>query len=412
MKDQHKLDRLLKDKFDAREFEFSEAYWEEAEGLIAAAEAVGKKPLGFWWRWLLADTTIVVTLLAGFFLFSNSQISSTSTSSFITENTSPKATSSQSIPTETSETEGQQQNETASLNPIQTDEKMDNGGILDQATAISLPKKANSAKAESSLTSTSTADEETIFSREKSDVIPLSNLIAIDSILFDDDSLQLPEASPASRLIPVSALQSKIRKHRLAIVAGLQSSQSFSAAEGQRLSHWPTVGVKYSYAFNSRLSLQSGLMLENRAGLNFNKVFTSTQFGFGRNEETVFLRPQSMHSLAMPLQLGYRFHKKHRLFGGVNASYLLNVRSLLETQSVNAFGTITTSEEKAWGYRQGIQKWDTGLLLGYQFDFSPRMGLMLEAYQGLRDISNDAFWEIISNDQQRQLRLKLYWNLF
>jgi hypothetical protein len=224
--------------------------------------------------------------------------------------------------------------------------------------------------------------------------------------------LHANEKSPDERLLPASQQLEKIKKHHFGVIAGWQSSASFGTAEEKKISHWPTFGMKYTYAINSRFSLKSGLLLENRSALYLAKSFTSTQFGFGRNEETVSLQPQSAHYLAVPLQLGFRFHKRHSVALGVNAAYLLNVRAALETQRTNDFGTISETTETAWGYRQGFQRMDGGLLLGYQYQFRPQMGLMLEAYQGFQDITDNVFWEVDRADLQRQVRVKVYWNLF
>jgi len=430
MKEQHELDRLLKNKFDAREFEFQEAYWEEAAGLIAAAEAGEKKPFGFWWRWLVADSTLVLALLMAIFLF---PIQTTDyVSPLLTENNNlsetktPQPTQNQ-IDTLTSLTQKLEQTPTDSQNKSEATANTSSPLIAEKtispkstsqkqnpvsgSISSSLLNEDNSDIFNSSLAIAESDNTDSHFSKETGTELSLRNaeLNTLDHLL---DTIRAEGISPDERLLPAFLNQEKISKHNLGLVVGLQSSKSFDNSEGKRLTHWPTIGVKYTYAPNSRFRLQSGLMLENRSALSLNKSFTSTQFGFGRNEETTMLQPQSTHFLALPLQLGYRFQKRHSFSLGVNTAFLLDIRSSLTTHTTDALGNLTTETENAWGYRQGLHRFDAGLLLGYQFQFSPKMGLMLEAYQGFRDISDNEFWEMVRVDKQRQVRVKVYWNLF
>lgn len=420
MKEQHELDRLLKNKFDAREFDFQEADWEDAAGLIDAAEASSQRSIALWWRWLFLESAIVLTLAGGLF-FSSTQTQSDTQTQTLLETQIQNTDQSLNIDSNSINPSSITANSATTQADLSTKEK-DN--ILQDANSLpaaSFRKKSQVRKTykagdkdETSGFTTPAQNQvaKTEFSAQEAELVFSSEIGSIDSLAWLSYILDAQGASPDQGLLPASEKAKKVQKHSFALTLGFQSTLGLGGPEEKQLSHWPTIGLRYRYAINSRIHLQSGLLTDSRGGLALNKTFNSTQFGFGRNEAKTTLQPLSTHYLAVPVQLGYRIQKRHRLSIGLQAAYLLNVRSELQKEITDPFGDISQSTEKAWNYRQGFQKVDGGILLGYDFQFRPQMGILLEAYQGLIDVSDDDFWEVVRADKQRQLRLKIYWNLF
>jgi hypothetical protein len=445
MKEQHELDKFLRQKFEGREFEFHEAFWEEAETMIAAEQGMAARGR-FWWLsrilggagvlamlglvswWMLdqdpkpgkqpaAEFYLSPTLPLGadnqegkneFNLIVPYSLSSQIDEASFRSETNPSNSSSISpisSPSEfspTSPTHSQASSEVSSSDGKQA-EPFSQPTASQGLDAVASPSQL--LKLGRQLPSVSAAGSSKELAEEALQMA--SARIEVDSLSPVYDALQIEGNAPLSEFrFPV---RPKDSRHSLGLSLGGTLIRNFRR-DGFNLG--PVVGLTYEYSLSSRLRLSSGLLLRNRAGLNSSLGFVSSTYSFGREDVTVALQPLSLQQLELPLQLSARLAQRHYLSLGGNVAYLLGVRSRISTSASSQLGTTLLSEENAWGYRQLYTDWELSLSLAYRVYLGRGLNLWLEYQHGLTDLSPDVVWNHTQKDRSRQLRLRLSLDLF
>lgn len=387
-----KLDNFFKDKFDNRDFEYKDAYWEAAQQLIEDDEK-RRRRRGLWWLYGLLGILIV---FIGYFGFStyNSAIdqvnttapgnhassppsiqdeaitsipsTSSSTASSIASPTSAttsagskenvttsttlsnpslkKNTSSQktqNTPSTTQENRSTKQNSKngiAASNPDPTDLKVITEPKIPAAQDQELP----SIKSTSTTTKESTTAQEAVSEERTKEATTPSPETAKTKALQQTNLLENMEALPQEAMPTLPALENIVKlKHKMAAAEqypkfnwGLRTAGSIYR-RSKDLEKWgdgASLGLASQYRFNKNWSIGSELLYSYRnvrADSSLIQDVDAIEYSFGARRNRYTLSAQNLHLLELPLYVQYQ-RGRHALMGGVQFGYLLAVKGQID----------------------------------------------------------------------------------
>jgi len=199
-------------------------------------------------------------------------------------------------------------------------------------------------------------------------------------------------------------------RHSLSLTLGGAYNPSWQA--GENGGFHPLAGWQYHFRLNRQLRLQVGLLYQGRGGLGLDSTFQSVDYGFGATVETVRRSPRQLHFLELPLTLEWRLQNRHYLEVGAYVAGLLDVSGQQSRVLSESLAASTEQTVRGFGFRQGLQRWDYGLALGYQYYLGEGLRLGASGRYGLRDLSDDTFYQAGRFDRNLQFRLTLSYDLF
>lgn len=97
---------------------------------------------------------------------------------------------------------------------------------------------------------------------------------------------------------------------------------------------------------------------------------------------------------------------------GAQASYLVNGYHTLKTTNESISGEIKETEENKFGYMEGYNRFDVGLVVGYEHSIAPRWNLGARFNYGLLDVTKNAYFQNTQMDRNKQFRLYVTYSPF
>ncbi|MEO0473399.1 MAG: hypothetical protein AAF206_27555 [Bacteroidota bacterium] len=217
---------------------------------------------------------------------------------------------------------------------------------------------------------------------------------------------------------PFALHPTKLRAHYLKHRIGLTIGSSISIGwDGNvdppsSVNGHPLLGIRYGYAINQRLRLQTGLLYHGRGALNQRLLFQSIELGFGADTTNVWVRPIRLHYLEVPLRFDWHVRGRHILMTGLHVSRLFNADAQITTERRNTFGHVSTSEDRQPGYQDLFNQWDVQLSLGYGYVLKPGLRMGARAQYGLLDQTRNQLFQNNALDRSLQVRLFVEYDLF
>lgn len=382
------MDEFFRAKAGKAQYPFKEEYWEAAEALI---EADQRRLAALWWRWALAALAMLVLSAAGAWgWYQHTQAShpelwaTPAASTFWLPDTcgqpaeervwkreEPGQARTPTLATSASSTAGPRE--------LQNQTKR----RRERSAAVS------SGEWYAALAQPATQQDEQVLTE-----------IELAALRARSYRLRLPWQAEAP-LFP-SSLPNR-QRHHLSVLAGQQLSPAWDADDPQRPSIAPVAGLRYRYEWTPRVQLQAGISYEQRGQLNRDTTFTSVEFGFGRNTSSVRLVTRRLHFLALPLALQLRLASRHHLFLGVAPVWLAGIRTEVQEGE---------QRQQSFRYPQGYRRWDLALQVGYEYSLAPGWHLNLQADAGLRDLTDDAYFQAGRMDRNINARIQLVYDLW
>ncbi len=433
MSKKDQLDEFLREKLSEREFPFQEAYWESAQALIEADEQHRRRWFGVWLNSMglvLAGAALIAFVWWGISATDETDLAANrhTDTEWIAQ---AHVRGEESGKSEEEREKREDREQTASLSEVRQERgkreegrgKSDRFAVRSQTAALVETEAANSdIPPNSQTTQTSNSLEQ---NREKSEagmktdatsqtaarITSQAQSIALSRIKrVGETSLAGKPDNVTISLLPQASTRSKKGRHTIGISLGMSLTNAWPSAES---SANPAVlatalpGMYYQYKTGKGITLSTGVQYQSRSGLNVSHSYRSTAFAFGLDEEITTISPHSLHSLEVPIQLGIPLVGQHRLLLGADVAYLLNVESEVETISRNPFGTETRSKETGWGYTQGFKPFDIGIQAGYRYRIGRRMQVGMSLRYGLRDLTDNAFFD--QNAVNRNVQIRFVW---
>ena len=134
-------------------------------------------------------------------------------------------------------------------------------------------------------------------------------------------------------------------------------------------------GLQGRLSLGGRWQLLAAFAYRQRWGTFFaTQGNTAGRLSFGRTESQQFLLPERLHYLEVPVGISCRL-TEHTLQAGGGISYLLGVRGSLQQthdDELQWSGSPSEERQRGWLATDGFREWSFQLWLGYQYEFTPR----------------------------------------
>jgi len=436
MKEKHPIDSFFKDKLAERQYTLKEEYWASASALIEAKTA--RKRRRFLWLFICLGLVAGFSVL-GYLNYRTGQDPINQDSMLVLNKSEPEekdpgaysgiinpkaAIESQKeesqktkIPNEDKPSQdavskgkfmekGQSSSELKNTKKIM---EFSEEGILTDAQA----EKLRNSMEGKSRTLNALASEFSNESPPKNIPIPTHNqnlkqpIDAVFALALSQKKVLLPEVSLEDATVYSSPPWGANRRHRLGLEFGFALNDAIGSKteQTQSLGLSSLAGISYRLQLSRNLSLLSAVRYTQLPSLAGDSTYTSTSFSFGIEAEHINIRPLSLHQLELPVSLNWQLGPRSSLTAGSYFRYLINVQSEVARYDSNPFETQPGPVNKAWGYKQGFEKLDLGLQLGYFYQLSEGLHLGIETQYGLRDMRNNSFYRETSFDRNLNARL-------
>lgn len=202
----------------------------------------------------------------------------------------------------------------------------------------------------------------------------------------------------------------KAQQNELGIIGGANINASIGdGSSSYKASEF--FGLSYTRYIKGGLGIKANVLYSNRNNINTSKLQSIKTYGFGSNIETKTLYTNSLYYLDVPIMLNYGIGNGNVMVGA-QASYLVNGYHTLKTTNHSISGELSESETNEFGYLEGFNRFDVGLVLGYEHSVAPRWNVGARFNYGLIDVTNNAYFDSSSFDRNKQVRLYVTFSPF
>lgn len=413
------LDKYFKENLEGRQFEMKDAYWGQAEKMLAEEERRRRWGVWFWWGGAGLAAAVLAAL---FFVFpsekTDGEIAGNSGDSSIPkiENNIPDENEDETAReelNEKSETELNKQNERAGSN-LRGDKINENAKNLIQKNIVS--ERGNSKKRKV---------EKTVFENKEANFLTIKNNNAQRQNGLENNDLEankntfgkfekinkntdeektmeadnlIRETAPAAlATLPFFVKKEDEKPHlktaNVKLRPGSKWGLSFTAAQLfqpiLRSDEKPAIAFRAGILLRRNLGgrngfyLAGGLQYQRRTGtFGQSKLAENRNYRFGLELDTSLLRPSSLHTLSLPVLLG-RERGRHLAEAGLSLDYLMGVRGerggieRIPESSPPRRGFVPA--ESGWIVEDGFQKWTATAQLNYRFRMNAQWSFGLSA---------------------------------
>ncbi len=385
------MDDFFRDTLANREFTYQDSYWQGALAMLDRDRRRRRFLLWWWWggmslmllgctaAWLWEAPAPPASLFANELSWADCIAPEPVATALVTvsaaEITSPAATETSSPKRRTS---GKRSREVASSNPPASPV------VASQALyeTLSLPPQRRQADWEA----------------------------RIDSVLLRSYRL-----SPPGQRFPRWQATGDWRQHRFhaGLVAGAQLAPAWRGDQVNGPSSSPVIGLAARYVLAPRWNLLAAALYQQRGSLGRQRSFRSIDYGFGSEEEIIQLNTQTLHFLSLPVSIEFQLAQRHGLAIGLEPAWLAGIRTgVSRTTLSNGVNPLTETEGNTWRYPQGYERWDLALQIGYRYSLGQQLRLGTVASYGLRDLTQNDYFQTSFTDRQIAWRLWLEFDLF
>lgn len=452
MAEKKHIDSLVKDRLAERKYVFKEAYWEQAEALMALEEKKRKRKAFLLWWFGMGGIPVMVLGIGTWLVLQTNEGSQAGSLDPLAVNqwvdTSGQHTnSSPSEPAEISHFPVQTINQTTSVDSKEVSaqqaksqkseshdaEYMTSSPNKSETSALQPPLKRERIQKKGKINDhrsrSSAEDREPLFQKVLSRLtfkanrnpgvtsrqIPSRILIPAKANKYELNELKQRSFDwevPIFQVVDSSGIVLQgfpQKRHFWGIDIGttLSSPWNNTADATSPLSAGLMLGLRYEYEVKPGFRLLTGLRYSHRAGLNSDKTYVSREFRFGLEEQVVVQKPNRFHMLELPLLVDFHLHNRHYLQLGGQLSYLMNVSGTEEYFERSFSEESMVGQEQVWGLSHGFRSVNPELSVGYGYYLGNglRMGMQLNA--SLLDMTDNNFFENERIHRNLQLRLML-----
>ncbi|MCB9264651.1 MAG: hypothetical protein H6558_06475 [Lewinellaceae bacterium] len=396
------MDQFFKDKLTERQYEYHDAYWEEAESMITRRE---RRRRAAWWWWIAIALLLIGVGAGGWWYWQGRQKDPRQTETVrlggpAGEENPAEAIAGQSTP-------GQDQKPAAPERLSNSAEGRRNGqseeALGKETDNPPVSPVETQGRREKALSADGPEEKKEISETEKPSAGQKHSIVSPGPSLIDSAKIKQsppvafrngpePGVEEVSRLL--GPIDGRPMVERLAI-----SANSALIRPGRRLS-WQLAlgvmanpsdgkrilgalaGIRTSYRLKDNMVLTVGGQYRLRGG-SFGASQESRQvaYRFGREEERYSLQPNRLHYAEFLLQAEWPLGR-HCLTLGAGWSYLLGIEGSLSSAVKEEFALSfapATTQEKGWLDKKGYKKQFLAGRAGYNYQLLPRLKIGVEA---------------------------------
>ncbi len=427
---ENNLDKYFRDNLDDRRFEMKEEYWLGAEKLLDEQDRRRKRRVGFWW-FGGGLSVLVLALLAWLFFGKKDGTISSNLASEIANN--PKFKS------EVISTDFENKNEVKTGD--ETTSVASGNTLSDSATTGSkgqIPEQKNEQENQVNKNSPTiqttdnlrfnTSKTRSLYSNRQSvsaksaDVGGLNPAFessekaatAIATAQLKTNNSQVEKSTIEKQQVPSFLLQSpysvigffsqkdlstNVQKIEVSdprkFHFGLMASQMLlpKRDSGQVAFVGQRAGVVLQYDLSENWHLSSGLQYFRRVGtFSATKSASQRNYRFGLEQDSLELRPTSLHYLSLPVMLGWQGNR-HQLEAGVLLDYMAGVRGEAGSYRKTGEPPVKTfqADKKGWMTTNGYCRFVPMLQLSYSYNLVGNWSLGLSANYRMGEILDKNF---------------------
>lgn len=203
--------------------------------------------------------------------------------------------------------------------------------------------------------------------------------------------------------------------HNFALLAMSGIGNQWSSAQN-KFSLRNSIGAEYSFSpagdFRN-FEIGTSIMVHHikQSNLTANDRSSSYDIEGGFNQFWRLVQITDLFYTNLNLNVNYRITPKMKIKANVGVDYLTAVRSNMSYRnSVHDQGITTVNNN--WGVKEGVNKIDLRIGIGYEFQLTNRIGIMFSANAGFFDRTNDEFLGSQLKDKDVSLMFGLKYNLF
>ena len=173
-----------------------------------------------------------------------------------------------------------------------------------------------------------------------------------------------------------------------------------------------TAGFYYNIEATPNISVSTGLGYRTKSGKGIELSRTQTEYGFGKSQTTETLALNRLHYIDLPIEVRYDIKGQHSVFGGASISYLAGVKSAIAKTHDESFQSSISSVENTWNYKDGLNKWDAGVRVGYDYNLGQNLSIGGMVQYGLMDITSNETFDVQDNSNNLEVRVTLKYTPF
>ena len=180
--------------------------------------------------------------------------------------------------------------------------------------------------------------------------------------------------------------------------------------DGNRIS--PTVGIRYSYMFHPKLSLNVSGMYTYRSSTGTGHTFTGTSYSFGAHQHNMAMSSSEVHQLDFPVYLRYQVVRGHFLYAGGYLDVVMASKNTTQSATTAPYSNERETEGVEWGHMPGIRETDYGVVLGYDYRINENWQIGVRYQYGLTDWSDNQVFGSETYDRNQDVKILLEYRIF
>lgn len=384
------FDDFLKAKFGQKQFELKPQYWQNANKMIQASRGASSSVIITVSVALVAFVSVVIALLFNQNPSAANQntVNSASSQSILLASTNNGIPPINKVSANTSEQTQLIENSTNVKSIASNEPKV---STLNTSNPISKPRKPMGSRKAMNNTSLEkpTNIDEVINIKQQQDIIELTTKIFKKRSVGNTPN-QAQEAQASSAYIKHIAPQQKLF---LTATAGMNIQNGINATSSLIAGYYiqPKIAIIAGVGY-ARLNQQLG-----------SRVYNEVSLGFGQDVKQTRITTQSLDYVLLPIGIQYDVCNNHHITGGAQLGYVLQSTDLVERNN------LSTTEN---GYLKAINRTDIQLTAAYRYDLTRKLSISAAYHFGLRDVSNNQFFNTTITNRNQFISLSLGYKLY
>lgn len=226
-------------------------------------------------------------------------------------------------------------------------------------------------------------------------------------------TLLIPLKNPAMIPVDLSALCDTCFKGPLLHIRNKRSEAGMLAIEAgltlfNRSGIAYTAGLRYYKPLSYRFYAGAGLFYTGLAQDLPVRTFYNITYNYGENRQSTTLNTTRLDYIALPVHIGYRVFGEHFINLGASCNYLFSSSASFKMKANE--GALPVAKQVN-GYPDGLHQYDVMLSIGYGFVSNKRFILSASYSQGITDITSDRTFNSSTVHRNSGFRLLLGYNL-
>lgn len=258
---------------------------------------------------------------------------------------------------------------------------------------------------------------------ENNPLIKSNTVVSEVQVMDDNNTATLTIASINAPAQPDTSIHPSVKKdyvrtkqHEIQIEAGALNSFGWKVNQtrnGNSLS--PIAGVNYLYHFNKKSAMLIGAQYNAISNLNQSNIsFSITSYNFGMKSDVTTFKFTELQYIVMPVKYIHTLSKNDQLGFGVNATYLFNIKNIIETYKVidSDVNSLTSKNDTGYGFELA-NIFNAQLALSYSHAFTKKMAIHAEVNKNVMNIFKNysQLSQASARNQPAALKLSLTYTL-